>query len=261
MSTPKQHSIFSVQQVVNRFGTEIVHDGVNLEVKPGEILGIVGSSGSGKSVLLKTMVGLHKPTAGKVMLAGKPLDSLTPFELASERAMLFQEGALFSSLTVAENIMFPLKEYTNLPQQACQQLVQLKLALVGMEAEAAIKYPAELSGGMKKRVALARALAMDPMILFLDEPTAGLDPLLASGFDEMIVKLNKSLGVTVVMVTHDLNSLFLICNRVAVLVDKKLLVDTVPNLMKNQHPWIKEYFHGIRAHGAHMATKENYGNE
>lgn len=257
----EQHSILSVEHVVNRFGEQTVHDGVNLEVKRGEILGIVGSSGSGKSVLLKTMVGLHKPTAGKIILAGKSLDSLTPFELASERAMLFQEGALFSSLTVAENIMFPLKEYTNLPEQARQQLVQLKLALVGMEAEAASKYPAELSGGMKKRVALARALAMDPMILFLDEPTAGLDPLLASGFDEMIVKLNKSLGITVVMVTHDLNSLFLICDRVAVLVDKKMLVDTLPNLLKNQHPWIKEYFHGIRARGARMATEESYGNE
>lgn len=249
--------ILSVQNIVNRFGKQTVHDGVNLDITRGEIIGIAGNSGSGKSVLMKTMAGLHTPTKGKVTLAGKAIENISPSESASLLGVLFQEGALFSSLSVAQNIMLPLKEHTQLPQEDREELAQFKLALVGLEPETATKYPSQLSGGMVKRAAMARALAMDPLILFLDEPTAGLDPINASGLDELIRNLNHGLRVTVVMVTHDLNTLYTICDRVAVLVDKNVILDTLPNLLKNDHPWIQEFFRGPRGEGAAFAAKHN----
>lgn len=253
----KEDIILSAKNVVNNFGKQIVHKGISFDIVRGEILGIAGGSGSGKSVLLKTMAGLHKPNKGKVLINGRPISNIASFESASLLGVLFQEGALFSSLSVEQNIMLPLREYTSLNEDEQTQLAQLKLALVGMDMETANKYPDELSGGMAKRVALARALAMDPLILFLDEPTSGLDPINATGFDELICNLNCSLQVTVVMVTHDLNTLFTICNRVAVLVDKTIIIDTLPNLLKRDHPWIQEFFHGPRGQGALVAAK-NY---
>jgi len=255
----KEDIILSVKNVVNRFGKQTIHTGVSFDIVRGEILGIVGGSGSGKSVLLKTITGLHNPNKGKVLINGKPISSIASFESASLLGVLFQEGALFSSLNVEQNIMLPLREYTSLQEDEQRELAQLKLALVGMEPETAIKYPAELSGGMAKRAALARALAMDPLILFLDEPTSGLDPINANGFDELIGNLNRSLQVTVVMVTHDLNTLFTICDRVAVLVDKTVMIDTLPNLLKQDHPWIQEFFHGSRGQGALVAAKHYAG--
>lgn len=246
----KTETILEVSHVENRFGSQRVHDDVSLKVRRGEILGIVGGSGSGKSVLLKTMLGLHKPNKGEVMIAGKKLESLAPHDRATLCGVLFQQGALFSSLSVARNIMLPMQEHTDLPVAMQEQLAAMKLALVEMKPETGAKMPDELSGGMIKRAALARALALDPAILFLDEPTAGLDPLTASAFDALIKNLNENLGVTVVMITHDLDSLFALCHRVAVLVDRGLIVDTLPNLMENEHPWIQDYFHGPRARAA-----------
>ncbi len=251
----KDKIILSAHGIVNSFGDQAVHNGVDLEIHQGEIVGIVGSSGSGKSVLLRTLIGLHKPNRGETQIDGVPVANIKPSESAALLGVLFQQGALFSSLTVAENIMMTLKEHTNLTREQQEIIAQMKIALVGLPHETAQKHPSELSGGMIKRAGLARALAMDPLILFLDEPTAGLDPVAAAGFDELIVKLNKSLGVTVVMVTHDLDTLFAICNRVAVLVDKKIIIDTLPNLLKSKHKWIQEYFHGPRARNAQNAVQ------
>ena len=256
-SSRKKDIILSVKGLVNSFGKQVVHDNLNLDVRRGEILGIVGESGSGKSVLLRSMAGLHRPNRGEIFINDKSIDNITSFESATLMGILFQEGALFSSLNVAQNIMLPLKEYTLLHEDEQSELVQLKLALVGLEAETANKFPSELSGGMIKRVAMARALAMDPLILFLDEPTAGLDPINASVFDKLIKNLSQSLKITVAMVTHDLNTLFDICDRVAVLVDNKVIIDTLPNLLKLDNNWIKEFFHGHRGKGASLAVKHN----
>jgi len=253
-------TILSVKNVTNRFGKQIVHDDISIDIARGEIIGIAGGSGSGKSVLLKTMIGLHSPNSGKVCIMGKPIHDITPSESASMLGVLFQEGALFSSLSVAQNIMLPLREHTTLSEDQQAMLAQLKLALVGMPPESAAKRPAELSGGMARRAALARALAMDPMILFLDEPTSGLDPINAAGFDELIVNLNRSIGITVVMATHDLDTLFTVCDRVAMLADKKIRIDTLPKLLKDNNPEIKEFFHGPRAKGAAMAARSIHGN-
>lgn len=249
----EQEVILSGHNIVNRFGKQVVHDGADIEIYKGEIIGIVGGSGSGKSVMLRTLTGLHTPNEGEVEMAGKPLGKISPEEASELFGVLFQQGALWSSLSVAENIMLPIREHTKLSEEQMEELVQLKIALVGLKCETALKYPSELSGGMIKRAALARALALDPLILFLDEPTAGLDPVSASAFDELIRDLNQSLGVTVVMITHDLDTLFGVCNRVAVLVDKKIITDTLPNMLKNEHPWIQEYFHGPRARAAELA--------
>ena len=252
----KKEIILYAKNITNRFGKQIVHDNATIEIYKGEIIGIVGGSGSGKSVMLRTMTGLHIPNEGSVEIAGKPLAEITPDEAGELFGVLFQQGALFSSLTVAENIILPLKEHTNLTTKQMQELAQLKIALVGLKPEAGLKYPSELSGGMVKRAALARALALDPLILFLDEPTAGLDPVSAAAFDELILDLNHSLGVTVVMITHDLDTLFGVCDRVAVLIDKQITIDSLPNMLKNKHPWIKEYFHGPRARAASMSNKK-----
>lgn len=253
----KDDIVLSAQGIVTRFGDKTVHDGISLDVRRGEILGIAGDSGSGKSLLLKTMAGLRKPNAGNVTIDGRPIEKIPPAETASMLGMLFQEGALFSSLNVAQNIMLPLREYTALPEDQQADIAQLKLALAKMPPDSSAKYPSELSGGMTKRAALARALAMDPLILFLDEPTSSLDPVNASSFDQLILDLNHGLQVTVVMVTHDLNSLFTICDRAAILVDKQIVTDTLPRLLHNTHPWIQEFLHGPRGQGAAAAARKN----
>jgi phospholipid/cholesterol/gamma-HCH transport system ATP-binding protein len=245
--------IISLRGIVNRFGQQVVHDGVDLDVRRGEVLGIVGGSGSGKSVLLRTIIGLNRPASGTIEVLGKSMLGLSDTErrrIEEQWGVLFQGGALFSSLTVLENIEAPIKEHTSISPSLREQIAELKIRLVGLAPEAATKYPSELSGGMKKRAGLARALALDPEILFLDEPTAGLDPIGAAEFDDLIKSLQKSLGLTVVMVTHDLDSLVAICDRIAVLVDKKIKVGTLAELQRDQHPWIKSYFHGPRARAA-----------
>ena len=256
----RREPIVSARDIVNRFGKQEVHDKINLDVMPGEILGIAGGSGSGKSVLLKTLTGLHRPTAGAVLLNGKRVDTIARAEKASLLGVLFQQGALFSSLSVVQNVMLPLREHTDLRADEQQRVATMKLELAGLTAESGIKSPSQLSGGMIKRAALARALALDPRILFLDEPTSDLDPLIASGIDALIKQLNQSLGITVVIVTHDLATLFTICGRVAVLVDKKITVGTLDNLMRSRHPWIREFLHGPRAQGALAARRRSYGN-
>lgn len=251
-------ALLTVRNVVNRFGDQPVHDHLNFDVRRGEIMGIVGGSGTGKSVLLRTMTGLHRPNAGDVRIDGRDVRSLAPHDIARLFGVLFQQGALFSSLTVAENIILPLREHTDLPESVREQIAAMKLMLADLEPEVGAKFPNQLSGGMVKRAALARALALDPPILFLDEPTAGLDPLTASSFDALILKLNRSFGVTVVMVTHDLDSLLTLCDRIAVLVDRTILIDTVEGMMQHTHPWIHEYFHGPRARAAAW-TRGAYG--
>jgi phospholipid/cholesterol/gamma-HCH transport system ATP-binding protein len=256
--------VLSARGIVNRFGKQILHDKINLDIFNGEIIGIVGASGSGKSVLLKTLVGLRRPSAGEVLLDEKKIETLGPAEKAALIGVLFQQGALFSSLPVAQNIMLPMREHTDLPTEDQEAIAAMKLALAGLPADSGIKFPSELSGGMIKRAALARALALDPRILFLDEPTSGLDPLVASGIDALIVELNQSLHVTVVVVTHDLTTLFAVCNRIAVLVEKKLTIGTPGDLMQSDQPWIHEFFHGPRAEGAKRgaatARKQINGN-
>jgi phospholipid/cholesterol/gamma-HCH transport system ATP-binding protein len=231
---------------------------VSFEVMPGEIFGIVGGSGSGKSVLLRTMLGLRRPDAGMVAIEGREITALDDRELREVKrryGVTFQHGALFTSLTVAENVTLPVAEALELDEASLARLLELRLRMVGLPLEAAAKHPAQLSGGMVKRVALARALALDPGILFLDEPTAGLDPIAASAFDELVLYLRDTLHLTVVMVTHDLDTLARTCDRVAVLVDRKVIVDTLEGIAANEHPWIRHYFHGGRGR-ALRATRE-----
>lgn len=232
--------IIQVQNLVTKFGEQVVHENLNLDILSQEVLGIVGGSGSGKSVLLQYMIGLNKPQQGKIIYHTNP-----PYP-STQIGVLFQYGALISSLTVLENIMAPIKEVTKLSESLTQELALLKLEIVGLPFETHEKFPAQLSGGMIKRVALARALALDPEILFLDEPTSGLDPISAASFDQLIKRLQKQLKMTVVMVTHDLDSLVQICDRIAVLVDKKTIAGTVSEVAAIDHPWIKDYFHGTR---------------
>jgi len=249
MAADAPAAIISVRDVVNRFGTQTVHDGVSFDVHAGEVFGIVGGSGSGKSVLLKTMLGLRKPDSGSVEVEGRDITRMSERELRAVKqryGVTFQHGALFTSLTVTENIILPLVESLRLQEATLQSLAELRLRMVGLPVEAGAKYPAQLSGGMIKRAALARALALDPVLLFLDEPTAGLDPIAATAFDDLVLYLRRTLGLTVVMVTHDLDTLARTCDRVAVLVDQKVIVDTLPGIVRNEHPWIREYFHGAR---------------
>ena len=234
-----------VRGLTTRIGGKVLHDHVDLDVQAGEVMGVVGASGSGKSVLLRTIIGLMEADAGTVEIFGHELRALE-----TRWGVLFQDGALFSSLTVAQNIAMPLKEQLTLPEDLLDEVIALKLALVGLPADAAAKYPAELSGGMRKRAGLARALALDPPLLFLDEPTAGLDPIAAGAFDALIGDLRTSLGLTVLMVTHDLDSLIAICDRIAVLVDKRLRIGTMDELLRDPHPWIQAYFHGPRGRAA-----------
>jgi phospholipid/cholesterol/gamma-HCH transport system ATP-binding protein len=248
-----EQPIIRVRGLVNRFGAETVHDGLDLDVRRGEVLGVVGGSGSGKSVLLRTILGLNRPVAGKVEVFGRDVLAMSDAqrrELEERWGVLFQDGALFSSLTVAQNIEVPIKEYFDIPLRLMDEISAVKVGMVGLPEDAGEKYPAQLSGGMRKRAGLARALALDPEVVFLDEPTSGLDPIAAGAFDELIRDLKTSLGLTVFMVTHDLDSLFAICDRVAVLVDKKLRVGTLEQLLRDNHPWIHAYFHGPRGRAA-----------
>lgn len=247
--------ILSARGIVNRFGRQTVHDRIDLDVKAGEVLGVAGGSGSGKSVLLRTLTGLRAPDAGQVTVAGRPVDRLRDEDKAFLFGVLFQQGALFSSLSVAQNVMLPLAMHSDLPAQERERIAAMKLELAGLEAADGAKFPSELSGGMVKRAALARALALDPRILFLDEPTSGLDPLVADGIDELIVDLNHGLGVTVVVVTHDLDTLFSVCDRIAVLAEGRVTVGTLEELRRAKQPWIRELLNGPRARGALNARK------
>ena len=257
----KPEAVIQIRDLCNRFGKQSVHEHLDLDVLKGEILGVVGGSGSGKSVLLRSIIGLRQPTSGSINVFGKNLLGLPPMKRAQlERrfGVLFQQGALFSSLTITENIALPLIENAGLSRIEAEQLAQVKLALAGLPASAGSKLPASLSGGMIKRAALARALALDPEILFLDEPTAGLDPIGAAAFDNLIRTLTDALGLTIFLITHDLDTLYTICDRVAVLSQKRVLVvDTLKAVASNDDAWIQEYFHGPRGRAAHqVATKE-----
>ena len=250
--------IISVRGLVNRFGSETVHDGLDLDVFGGEVLGIVGGSGSGKSVLLRTIIGLNRPVEGDIEVFGTDILRMSEteqHELEQRWGVLFQDGALFSSLSVTQNIEVPLREFYRMPQALMDEIAALKVGLAGLPEDAGAKFPAQLSGGMRKRAGLARALALDPEIVFLDEPTAGLDPIAAGEFDDLIRDLKSSLGLTVFMVTHDLDTLFAICDRVAVLVDKKIRIGTLDQLLQDDHPWIHSYFHGPRGRSAKLAAE------
>ena len=236
----------------NRFGTQIVHENLDMTIEAAEIFGIVGGSGAGKSVLLRSILGLQRPLAGTVRLNGVDITRMSQRQMRAVKAdygVTFQEGALFSALTVLQNVQLPMLEYLRLPQSDLDELAMLKVRMVGLPADAAGKYPAQLSGGMIKRAALARALALDPQLLFLDEPTAGLDPISAAAFDELLLYLHQHLHLTVAMITHDLDTIFRTCNRVGVIVDRHMVSDTLTGIMDNPHPWIQAYFHGVRARG------------
>ncbi len=241
----KHQDIITVKGLLNTFGNQVVHDHIDLSVREGEILGIVGGSGTGKSVLVRSILGLQHFKSGHVTLMGKDitrLSSIEKRELLQKVGVLFQSGALFSSLTVMENIQVPLKEQTEVPQPYLDEIAYQKMKMAGLPCDAAFKMPSELSGGMIKRAALARALALDPKILFLDEPTSGLDPIAARRFDALIKQLQTLFRLTIVMVTHDLDSLFLTCDRVAVLLHKKIIVDIPQKIVKLKNPWVQEYF-------------------
>jgi phospholipid/cholesterol/gamma-HCH transport system ATP-binding protein len=254
MSDPASDDVvIRIRDLVNAFGPQVIHDGVDLDVRRGEVMGVVGGSGTGKSVMLRTVVGLNRPVSGSIDVLGHDVLHMNEeerHELETRWGVLFQDGALFSSLTVAQNIEVPLKEDLELPQRLMAEIAACKIGMVGLPPDAADKFPAQLSGGMRKRAGLARALALDPDILFLDEPTAGLDPIAASAFDQLIKDLQSSLGLTVFLVTHDLDTLFAVCDRVAVLVDKKVRVGTLEEHLRDEHPWIHSYFHGPRGRAA-----------
>ncbi len=249
--------IIRVRGLRTVFGTQVVHDSLDLDVNRGEVLGVIGGSGAGKSVLLRSIVGLKHPDGGRIEVFGEDVTHLSdeqrrPFE--RRYGVMFQDGALFSSLTVLENVKVPLLEYYDLPQPLLDELALLKIRLTGLPADAAHKYPAQLSGGMRKRAGLARALALDPELLFLDEPTSGLDPIGAAGFDELIRTLSNALHLTVFLVTHDLDSLYAICDRVAVLADRQMIiVGRVEEVERHEHPWIRDCFRGPRGRGARDA--------
>lgn len=250
--------LIEVRGLLSQFGDRIIHENLDLDVVKGEVLGIVGGSGSGKTVLLNTILGLKESDGGTIRIFGHDITQMTKEQAADieqRTGTLFQQGALFSSLTVLQNVASPLVEHTNLPKDMIRELAEMKIAMAGLGPEAHHLKPAELSGGMRKRVGLARALALDPEILFLDEPTAGLDPIGAAAFDALIRNLSDDLGLTVFMITHDLDSLYAICDEVAVLADKRVIEKaTVAELECSDHPWIKEYFLGPRGRAATKAA-------
>jgi phospholipid/cholesterol/gamma-HCH transport system ATP-binding protein len=250
-------AIISVKNLVNRFGNQVVHDRLCLDVRRDEILGVVGGSGSGKSVLMRSILGLQRPSSGSITVLGQKIEYHQP---GPSRCwgVLFQAGALLSGLTVQENIELPIALYSNMPVETRHELASLKLLLTGLSLSVADKYPSELSGGMRKRVALARALALEPKILFLDEPTAGLDPIGATEFDELITYLHDNLDLTIMMITHDVDSLFGICDRIAVLVDGGVVTGTADEILDHDHPWIRRYFGVPRAKRARQAGGIRY---
>ena len=260
MSAPPEtvipETVIRVRGLHNAFGTQVVHDQLDLDVYRGEVLGVIGGSGAGKSVLLRSIVGLKDPDGGRIEFLGQDTTHMRPEQRrAIERrfGLMFQDGALFSSLTVLENVKVPLIEYFDLPLDLVDEIALLKIRLTGLPAEAAGKYPAQLSGGMRKRAGLARALALDPEILFLDEPTSGLDPVGAAAFDELIATLKNALNLTVFLVTHDLDSLYAICDRVAVISDRHVVAaGRVDVVERDPDPWIRECFQGPRARSAQV---------
>lgn len=253
-------AVISVRRLHTAFGKTVIHEDLDLDIYRGEILGVVGGSGSGKTVLLNAILGLRPPDRGEILFDGRKLSEMGSAErqhVNSRSGVLFQNGALFTSLSVLENVMAPLREHIDMPVSLMEEIAGMKIGLAGLDPSAGERYPSELSGGMRKRAALARALALDPQILFLDEPTAGLDPIGAAAFDALILELSQAFDLTIFMITHDLDSLHAITDRVAVIADKKIAaVAPIAKLMDNPHPWIQEYFHGPRGRAV-RARKEN----
>ncbi|MEM9317921.1 MAG: ABC transporter ATP-binding protein [Pseudomonadota bacterium] len=255
--------VIKLRGIRTQFGNHVVHDDLNLEVNAGEILGVVGGSGTGKSVLLRTIAGLNRPVSGSVEVLGTDVltaDEDARIKLQQRWGVMFQDGALFSALTVRENVEVPMRAIAGLPADLRRDLAELKIAMAGLPPAACDNYPAELSGGMRKRAGLARALALDPEIVFLDEPTAGLDPIGAADFDQLIKNLSDALGLTVFLVTHDLDTLHAVCDRIAVLAEKRVLTTgTMAEMLRVDHPWVREYFHGPRARAA-LDAQERIGD-
>ncbi len=250
----EEDAIIEVEGLRTQFGAAVIHDNLDLVVRRNEILGVVGGSGTGKSVLMRAIIGLKEPSAGTVRVFGEDFYALKPEErLSIEQrwGVLFQGGALFSSMTVAQNVTAPMREHLKLPDSLATDIAAMKISMVGLPPDAGAKFPSELSGGMSKRAGLARALALDPEIVFLDEPTAGLDPIGAENFDRLIVSLKESLGLTVFMVTHDLDTLHATCDRVAVLAEKRVIaIGPLDEVRRTDHAWIQEYFSGPRGRAA-----------
>jgi phospholipid/cholesterol/gamma-HCH transport system ATP-binding protein len=264
--TQRSDEVVHVAGLVNAFGDQVIHDGLDLIVRRGEILGVVGGSGTGKSVLMRSIIGLQQPRSGEISVFGEPMigrEDTEARDVRSRWGVLFQGGALFTTLTVAENVQVPLREYyPALDQRLLDEIAAYKVAMTGLPSEAGPKFPSELSGGMKKRAGLARALALDPELLFLDEPTAGLDPIGAAAFDDLIRSLKETLGLTVFLITHDLDTLHAICDRVAVLADRKVVaIGTIPELLALDHPWLQEYFNGPRGRVAEAAAERQAGQD
>ena len=262
---PRGEPVIRIRGVRNQFGAQVVHDGLDLDVRRGEVLGVVGGSGTGKSVLLRTIAGLRAPQAGSIEIFGTETvgcDEATRISIDRRMGVMFQDGALFSSLTVRENVEVPMRAVAGLDAATRRALADLKVSLAGLPWIAGDKFPSELSGGMRKRAGLARALALDPEVVFLDEPTAGLDPIGASAFDSLIFGLSRSLGLTVFLVTHDLDTLHATCDRIAVLAEKRVLVTgTMAEMLEVDHPWVREYFHGPRARAAQATAVTDAGTE